>query len=109
MHCLHAWLEDVCKVLRHNSYCKWVVGATMVWRKPANKTTRLSSIIVVSFCFQTNCPCHLKSMGNIPMHEWKVPLKYYWSMLTYPSGPSGLGQAADTMVWGGGTFKMAGK
>jgi len=37
-HCLYAWLEDVCKVSRHNSYCKWAVGATMVWRTPANKT-----------------------------------------------------------------------
>ena len=29
-------------------------------------------------------------------------------MLTFPSGPLGLGQAADTMVWGGGTYEMAG-
>jgi hypothetical protein len=99
-HCLHAWLEDVCKVLIHNSYCKWAIGATMVWRTPANKTTQLSSVIVVSCCVQTNCPCHVKSMGIIPMHEWKVPLKYR-GMLTFPSGPLRLGQVADTMVWGG--------
>ena len=98
--CLHAWLEDVCKVLRHNSYCKWAVGATMVWCTTANKTPQLSSDIVVSCCVQTNCPCHVKSMGIIPMHEWKVPLKYR-GMLTFPSRPLGLGQEADTMVWGG--------
>ena len=34
-HCSHAWLEDVCKLLRHNSYCKWAIEATMVWRTPA--------------------------------------------------------------------------
>jgi hypothetical protein len=105
-HCLHAWLEDVFKVSRHNSYCKWAIGAIMVWRTPANKMPRLSSVIVESCCAQTNCPCHVKSMGIIPMHEWKVPLKY-WGMLTFPGGPLGLGQAADTMVWGG-IYKMVG-
>jgi len=54
MPCLYAWLEDVCKVLRHNSYCKWAVGATIVWRTPANKTPRLSSDIVVSGMVQVN-------------------------------------------------------
>jgi hypothetical protein len=34
------------------------------------------------------------------MYEWKMPLKY-WGMLSSPSGPLGLGQAADTMIWGG--------
>jgi hypothetical protein len=34
------------------------------------------------------------------MHQWKVPLKYR-GMLSFPSGPLGQGQAADTMVWGG--------
>ena len=28
--CSNIWLEDVCKVLRHNSYCKWDIEATMV-------------------------------------------------------------------------------
>jgi hypothetical protein len=37
-YCLHAWLEDVCKVFRHNSFYKWAVGATMVWHTSANKT-----------------------------------------------------------------------
>ncbi len=98
--CSHAWLEDVCKVLRHNSYCgKWAIEAAMVWRTPANKTPRLSSVIDVSCCVQTNSPCHVKSMGIVPMHEWKVPLKYR-GMLPLPSGSLGLGQAADTMVWG---------
>ena len=98
-HCSHAWLEDVCKVLTHNSYCKWAIEATMVWRTPANKTPRLSSVIVVSCCVQTNSPCHVKSMGIVPMHEWKVSLKY-WGNLPFPSGSLGLGQVADTMVWG---------
>ena len=49
----------------------------------------------------------LKSMAIVPMHEWKVPLKYR-AMLLFPSGPLGLGGAADTMVWGGGTYEVAG-
>ena len=106
-HCSHAWLEDVCKLLRHNSYCKWAIEATMVWRTSANKTPGLSSVFVVSCCVQTNSPCHVKSMGIVPMHEWKVPLKYRGT-LPFPSGPLGLGQAADTMVWGEGTYEMAG-
>ncbi len=71
----------------------------MVWRTPANKTSRLSSVIVVSCCVQTYSPSHVKSMGIVPMHEWKVPLKY-WITLPFPSGSLGLGQVADTMVWG---------
>jgi hypothetical protein len=71
----------------------------MVCRTPANKTPRLSSVIVVSCYVQTSSPCHVKSMGIVPMHEWKVPLKYR-GMLPSPSESLGLGQAADTMVWG---------
>jgi hypothetical protein len=72
----------------------------MVWRTPANKTPRLSSVIVVSCCVQANSPCHVKSTGIVTMHdEWKVPLKYRGT-LPFPSGSLGLGQAADTMVWG---------
>ncbi len=80
-HCSHAWLEDVCKLLRHNSYCKWAIEATMVWRTSANKTPWLSSVIVVSCCVQTNSPCHVKNMGIVHMHEWKMPLGYWgWDM-----------------------------
>ena len=43
-------------------------------------------------------------MRIVPMHQWKVPLKYR-AMLLFPSGPLGLGGAADTMVWGGGPTK----
>jgi hypothetical protein len=71
----------------------------MVWRTPANKTTQLSSVIVVSCCVQTNSPYHVKIMGIVPMHELKVSLKY-WGTLPFPSGSLGLGQAADIMVWG---------
>jgi hypothetical protein len=39
------------------------------------------------------------------MHEWKVPLNYRGT-LPFPSGSLGLGQAADTMVWG--WYHMAG-
>jgi hypothetical protein len=39
-------------------------------------------------------------MRIVPMHQWKVPLKYR-AMLLFPSGPLELGGAADTMVWGG--------
>ena len=39
-------------------------------------------------------------MGNVPMHEWMMPLKY-WGMVPALSGLLGLGQAADTMVGGG--------
>ena len=39
-------------------------------------------------------------MGNVPMHEWMMLLKY-WGMVPALSGPLGLEQAADTMVGGG--------
>ena len=52
------------------------------------------------YSFQTKLMTDLKSMTIVPMHEWKVPLKYR-AMLLFPSGPLGLGGAADTMVWGG--------
>ena len=52
------------------------------------------------YSFQTKLMTDLKSMAIVPMHEWKVPLKYR-AMLLFPSGPLGLGGAADTMVWGG--------
>jgi hypothetical protein len=42
-------------------------------------------------------------MGILPMHEGKMPLKY-WSILPSLSGPLGLGRAADTTV-GGGTLQ----
>jgi hypothetical protein len=48
----------------------------------------------------------VKSMGILPMHEGKMPLKD-WGMLPSLSGPSGLGRAADTMV-GGGTLQKGG-
>ena len=34
-------------------------------------------------------------MRIVPMHQWKVPLKYR-VMLLFPSGPLGLGGGADT-------------
>ena len=43
-------------------------------------------------------------MRIVPMHQWKVPLKYR-VVLLLPSGPLGLGGAADTMVWGGVPIK----
>jgi hypothetical protein len=49
----HIWLEDVCKVLRHDSYCKWAIEATMVWRTPAAPANCL-----VASCDQfTACNC----------------------------------------------------
>jgi hypothetical protein len=56
--------------------------------------------LVKSCCIQTNSPFQVKSWGIVPMYEWKVSLKYK-GMLPFPSGPLGLGQAGDTMVWGG--------
>ena len=46
-------------------------------------------------------------MRIVPMYQRKVPLKYK-AMLLFPSGPLGLGGVADTMVWGGGTYEVAG-
>ena len=105
-HCLHTQLEGVCKVLRHNSYCKWADGAIMVWCTPANKTPRLSSVIVGSCCAHTNCPRHVTRI-IIPIHEWKVSLKY-WGMLTFPFWGR-WGQDKRRTPWsGGGTYKTAG-
>ncbi len=46
------------------------------------------------------------SMGILPMHEGKMPLKC-WGMLPSLSGPLGLGQVVDTMV-GGSTLQKGG-
>ena len=48
----------------------------------------------------------VKSMGIVPMHEGKMPLKY-WGMLLSLSGPLGLGRAVDTMA-GRGTLQKEG-
>ena len=48
----------------------------------------------------------VKSMGILPMHEGKMPLKC-WGMLPSLSGPLGLGQAADT-IDGGSTLQKGG-
>ena len=45
-------------------------------------------------------------MGNVSMHKWKMPLKY-WGIVPTLSGPLGLGRAADTMV-GGVPYKRGG-
>jgi len=59
------------------------------------KTPQLSSVIVVFCCVQTNSPCRVKSMGIVPMHEWKVPLKYRGT-LPFPSGYWGYHGVAHT-------------
>ena len=46
------------------------------------------------------CTMDVKSICILPMHEGKMPLKY-WGMLPSLSGPLGLGREADTMVGGG--------
>ena len=47
-------------------------------------------------------------MRIVPMHQWKVPLKYR-AMLLFPSGPLGLGGAVDTMlIWAGSTYEVVG-
>ena len=42
-------------------------------------------------------------MRIVPMHQWKVPLKYR-AMLLFPSGPLGLGGAGGHHGLGGGTY-----
>ncbi len=108
-YCSYAWLEDVCKVLRHNSYCKWTIGATMVWPTPASKTPWLSSVIVivVSCCIQFNCPCHVKSMGIVLMLSGRCPESIGAPCFHVLVGC--LGQHERRTPWsGGGTYKMAG-
>jgi hypothetical protein len=39
-------------------------------------------------------------MRIVPLHQWKVPLKYR-AMLLFPSGPLGLGGAADIVRYPG--------
>ncbi len=47
-------------------------------------------------------------MAIVPMHEWKVPLKYR-AMLLFPSGPLGLGAGSGGHHGlGGGTYEVAG-
>ncbi len=63
-------------------------------------------VFTISCNFQTEMIMDVKSMGIVPMHEGKMPLKY-WGMLPSLSGLLGLGQAADTMV-GGSTLQKDG-
>ena len=68
----------------------------MVWRTPANNTPRLSSVIVASCCVQTNCPWHVKIMDIVPVHEWKVTLKYQGMELGQVAGRHhGVGVGGD--------------
>jgi len=46
-------------------------------------------------------------MGIVPMHEWRVPLKYR-GMLSFPSGSLGLGTSGGNHGLGEGAYKMAG-
>ncbi len=47
-------------------------------------------------------------MVTVPMHEWKMPMKY-WGMLPSPCGPFGLLQSGGYHGQGGVPTKMAGK
>ena len=46
-------------------------------------------------------------MGIVPMHEWKMSLKY-WGMIPSLSGPLGLRQSGGHHDQGGVPMKMAG-
>ena len=46
-------------------------------------------------------------MGTVPMHEWKMPMKY-WGMLPSPCGPLGLLQSGRYHGQGGVPMIMAG-
>jgi hypothetical protein len=47
-------------------------------------------------------------MGIVPMHNWKMPLKY-WRMLPSQSRPLGLPQSGGHHGQGGGTYELEGK
>jgi hypothetical protein len=69
----------------------------MVWRTPANYLLANCDQFTACNCESIHIKCIFLSMRIVPMHQWKVPLKYR-GMLSFPSGPLGLGQAADIMV-----------
>jgi hypothetical protein len=46
-------------------------------------------------------------MGIVPMHEWKMPLKY-WGMIPSLSGPLGLQQSGGHHGQGGVPSKVVG-
>ena len=50
--------------------------------------------------FLTKCILEVESMGFVPMHPWKMRLKY-WGMLPSQSGPLGLRQSRGYHGCGG--------
>jgi hypothetical protein len=84
------------------------LGLLKGWRTQANKLLAKSYQFTACNCETINIYIHLLKLGNCPMYECKMPLKY-WGMLSSLSGPLGLGRAVETMVVGGrGTCEVAG-
>jgi len=71
-HCSNVWVEDACKALGHCFNLNLAVGAM--------EGDRLTTQPAIACSFQTNLMTDVKSMTIVPMHEWKMPPKY-WSML----------------------------
>jgi hypothetical protein len=93
--CSQIWLEDVCKVLRHDSYCSGLLrlpwcGAhyrlTICWQIVTNLLPVIVNILTLNLSFKHENCSHASVEGapTVSGHAFISPL--------------GLGQAADTIV-----------
>ncbi len=98
-HFSNVWVEDACKVLGPG-FNSGPLGPLKGWGTLANYLLANCDQFTACNCETIYIECIFLSMGIVPMHQWKVPLKYQATLL-FPSGPLGLGGAADTMVGGG--------
>ena len=73
----------------------------MGWRTPANK--------LLANCYQfTACNCETILILYISFKAWELSPCMSGRCPSCLSGLLGLGQAADTMVWGGGYLRSGG-
>ena len=64
------------------------LGPLKGWGTLANYLLANCDQFTVCNCETIDIICIFLSMRIVPMHQWKVPLKY-WAMLLFPSGPLG--------------------
>ena len=71
-YCPNVQVEDTCKVLGRGFNLKCAVGAT-----EGVTDNGVTAWFTMFYGFQSKLMTDLKSMAIVPMHEWKVPLKYW--------------------------------
>jgi hypothetical protein len=96
-HCPNVWVEMPAKYWDLASMYSGPLGPLKGWGTLSNYLLANCDQFTACNCETIHIICIFLSMRIVPMHQWKVPLKYR-AMLLFPSGQLGLGGAADTMV-----------